>query len=90
MGHGGGRLCLRHIRPRERELLAYHLHPYTRAVPGPHLHFGAAADVGFALFVTAHFPTGSVSLAEVLLFASRDLGVEPVREDWAAFLEPEP
>lgn len=70
----------------EQEILAFHLH----AGQGPHLHIGAGAGELFEPLYKAHVPTGQVELAEVALMLVRDFGVEPLRADWEAVLNPAP
>jgi hypothetical protein len=55
--------------------------PYTK----PHLHVrGLNTPLPMG---KAHFPTGRISIEEVLLFAIRELGIEVRRPDAVAFLE---
>lgn len=64
-----------------RELIAFHWNPADR--PGPHVHVRCAGG----RLTKAHIPTGGpVALASVLAFAIRDLGVEPLRDDWQTIL----
>jgi hypothetical protein len=75
------------LRAGERELLAYHWHPRGLSPhTDPHMHLGAAAELGFADLGTAHLPTGRIGLEHVLRLAIRDLGVEPRRGDWREVL----
>jgi hypothetical protein len=72
-----------------RELLAYHWHAAGPSpVVSPHLHLGAALlrPELARPFGRAHWPTGHVTLTELLRVAIVDLGVEPLRDDWAARL----
>lgn len=52
----------------------------------PHLHLGARARVGRSELVGAHLPTGRVIIARVLRLAIAELGVRPIRADWARYL----
>jgi hypothetical protein len=71
----------------DREILAYHWHPEGPShVLTPHLHLGPAAEVGRALLLAAHLPTGQVTLREVLRLAIETFGVEPARRDWERVL----
>ena len=75
------------LRAGERELLAYHWHPRGLSPhTAPHMHLGAAAELGFADLGSAHLPTGHIGLDDVLRLAIRDLGVEPRRGDWRQVL----
>lgn len=68
-----------------RELLAYQWHAVGRSlVVSPHLHLGAALlrPERARPFGRTHWPTGPVTLAEILRTAIADLGVEPLRDDW--------
>jgi hypothetical protein len=71
-----------------RNLLAYHLHPSALPVTWPHLHLGPAAGGLLRAVATAHLPTGTVEPEDVLFLAIRELGVEPLRENWPAILGP--
>ena len=65
----------------ERELLAYHWHPQgVSPIIWPHLH--VSASVAPIDLTRAHLPTGPVALR----CAAADLGVRPLRQDWAAVL----
>jgi hypothetical protein len=73
----------------DREILAYHWHPDGQShVTTPHLHLGPGAEVGRAALLTAHLPTGPVSIHEVLRLAIESLGTEPSRRDWDAVFRP--
>lgn len=67
------------------EVLAYHYHPHVSASDFPHLHLGAALLKEPAL-AGMHLPTGWVGLDQVILLTLRDLGVAPLRPDYAAVL----
>lgn len=70
----------------ERGILSYHWHPVGRShVTFPHFHLDlrtSPLDLS-----KAHFPTGMISLVDVIRLAIVDLGVEPHRTDWRAVLE---
>jgi len=70
----------------QQEIFSFHWHPVGHSfMATPHLHLHVqtpAVDLH-----KAHFPTGFVSLAAVLRFLIRDLGVEPLHNDWAAVLD---
>ena len=70
-----------------REIFAYHW-PSTGPSPitTPHLHLGAASQV-VAPMTNAHFPTGSISLPDLVRLLIRDLAVPPLRPDWESVLE---
>jgi hypothetical protein len=71
----------------DREILAYHWHPDGAShVRTPHLHLGPGAEAGYLPLATAHLPTGHVPLGDVLRLAVGDLGVAPIRQDWARVL----
>jgi len=68
-----------------RELLTYHWHAIGPSpVVSPHLHLGAGLlrPELARPFGRTHWPTGPVTLPEVLRVAVADLGVEPLRADW--------
>ncbi len=54
------------------------------ALPYPHLHLGAAVDVGRAELEGAHIPTGRVALEQVLRFAIETFRVRTVAAGPAA------
>lgn len=80
-----------------RLIVGYHWHPSGgRGVDFPHLHVGrqfsrpefpsgirGRAD----RLVRAHLPTGPILLPVVLRLAIAELGVEPIRPDWAMVLD---
>lgn len=80
-----------------RELIAYHWNAVGDGrVKTPHLHVGrffvhAGLPGPFRALVNrlgkAHLPTGYVTLAEILRVTITDLGVEPLRDDWAEVLD---
>lgn len=75
-----------------RRAFAYHWHPLgteATAVRYPHVHVGkAVSSTILGKPVTElHFPSGRVSLEEVLTFAVNELHVEPLRDDFAVVLE---
>lgn len=78
------------LRHREgQELLVFQWHPTGQSpVTWPHLHLGSRLlrPELARPFASAHLPTGQVTLAAVLCVAIADLGVEPLRDDWAARL----
>jgi len=66
-----------------REIVSFQWHPRGRgALPYPHLHLGAAAEVGRAELEGAHIPTGRVALEQVLRFAIETFRLRPRRGDW--------
>lgn len=72
----------------EREVIAYHWHPAGASnVTRPHAHLGVAAKVGHPGLLQAHLPTNRVSIEDFLLLGIRDLGVQPLRDDWQEILE---
>lgn len=75
-----------------QEIVAYQWHP---AVPNgvvvPHVHFGPASarpdsTVRPGELHKVHFPTGIVSLTEVIRLAIEEFHVEPRRSDWDTIL----
>lgn len=71
------------------EVIAFHRHPTGRGVgiPFPHLHLHLGRALGaIDLGAKAHVPTGRVSLEAVVAFPIRELGVRPLRPDWATIL----
>jgi hypothetical protein len=70
-----------------REIVAYQWHPGQGSIDFPHLHIGTRIP---AILGAAHkhpFPTGRVSLEDVLRLAIREFGVEPARDDWEEVLD---
>lgn len=66
-----------------RELFAYHWHPESRSpITFPHLHLSRGGEAILLNVEQAHFPTGMVSLPEVLRRFIRDFAVGPQRDDW--------
>lgn len=70
----------------DREIVSYHWHPQVFGIAFPHLHLGPGAKAGRPELQTAHLPTGTVALPDVVLLAVRDFGVTPLRPDWPAVL----
>lgn len=70
----------------QRELFAYHWHPQSRSpITFPHLHLGSSGQVA-RLLSNAHFPTGPVTLPEVIRLIITDFEVSPRRGDWVRLL----
>jgi hypothetical protein len=83
----------------DRELFAYHWHPDGLSpTVEPHLHMSGVAS--FLLppsqesqkstelpLNKAHFPTGPVTLQQVIRLLIEDLGVEPRTPNWRQVLE---
>lgn len=65
---------------RGREVFSYHWQPDGPKVKFPYLH------VEHPHFKKAHFPTGRISLEEVLRLLIVDFGVRPLRSDWDKIL----
>ncbi len=61
---------------RGHEVFSYHWQPDAPEIKFPHIH------VEHPNFKKAHFPTGRISLEEVLRLLITDFGVEPLRSDW--------
>lgn len=84
----------------DRELFAYHLHPFGLSpIEAPHMHFKGALPIALSPQTTnsvpleldlshAHFPTHRIELADLVRFLIRDLGVAPRRSDWETVLSP--
>ena len=81
-----------------RELFVYHWHPSGRSQNrDPHLHIsavtlrltgGRSRQVDRKLPIDkAHFPTGQVTLQQVIRLLIEDLGVEPRVPNWQEVLE---
>ncbi len=76
------------------EIVIYHYDPRPdpdpkadpeKKVLTPHLHVRGLEN---PLFLgKAHFPTGRVSIEEVLRFAVRELGVIPINDNWRTILD---
>jgi hypothetical protein len=70
----------------QRELFAYHWHPTGHShVTEPHLHISGRTDP--AELGDAHFPTGPITLADVVRLLIRDFQVRPRRADWSRILD---
>jgi hypothetical protein len=63
------------------ELVSWHWHPRS-GTPGPHLHV-ASAEVSRR----CHLPSGRVSIEAVLRLLITEIGVPPLRADWAEVLD---
>jgi hypothetical protein len=73
---------------REREIFSYHWHPRGQSpITYPHLHLAQGAEVGRDEVREAHFPTGRISLEEVLQLVIIEFHVKPLRRDWADILQ---
>jgi hypothetical protein len=73
---------------REREIFSYHWHPRGQSpIIYPHLHLAQGAEVGRDDVRGAHFPTGRISLEEVLRLVIEEFHVKPLRHDWADILQ---
>ena len=71
----------------DREVL-YHWHPHGESdVTFPHLHLRTGSQLGSTDLSQVHFPTGRVSLEDVLRLAIQELGVTPKRTDWMEALD---
>ncbi len=70
------------------ELIRFEWHPERGTAGYPHLHIhGRSADR--IITDRTHIPSGRVSLASVVRFAIEELGVRPLRPDWATVLAKE-
>lgn len=75
-----------------KELLTYHYHPSSdrSRVKRPHLHLRSAAGV-IPVLAAGHYPTGRVSLEEVVWMLLNDqdnqFGVRPLANNWRAILQ---
>jgi len=66
-----------------REFLRFEWHPDVPDMTYPHAHIGLAAFGGTSIISErAHIPTGWITLLHVLVYAMRDHGIAPVRDDW--------
>lgn len=71
------------IRHEDRELVSYHWHPSGKSpISQPHMHVGAAVQIGDRWLGKVHLPTGMVGLEQIIALAVVELGVEPLRDDW--------
>ena len=67
----------------DSELVSYHWHPSGKStITQPHMHVGAAVQIGDQWLGKVHLPTGMVGLEQVIALAIVELGVEPLRDDW--------
>lgn len=72
------------------ELFTFHWHPTGPShMTEPHLHLGPRLSASGFDVSGVHVPTGQIGLAQVVLFAIRDLGVTPRRRDWRSILNEE-
>ena len=72
----------------DHEIVAYHWHPAGESdVTRPHVHLGIGAKIKHLGLLRAHLPTNRIAAEDFLLLAIRDLGVEPLRDDWREVLE---
>ena len=62
-----------------REIVAYQWHPEQVSIDFPQLHIGTGVGASLGSVHKYHFPTGRVSLEDVLRLAIREFQVEPVR-----------
>lgn len=70
-----------------REIVAYHWHPKQGSAYNlPHLHIETGIGASLGDVHKYHFPTGRVSLEDVLRLAIAEFGVEPERTDWEEVL----
>lgn len=69
-----------------REIVAYQWHPEQGSIDFPHLHIGTGVGASLGSVHKYHFPTGRVSLEDVLRLAIREFQVQPVRADWEEVL----
>lgn len=69
------------------ELIAYHWHPEGTDIPYPQVHVGQGVlkDKEYRL-QEKHFPTGRISLEQVMVLAMKEFGVKPIRQDWETVL----
>jgi hypothetical protein len=68
-----------------QRILAYHWHPLGRStITSPHLHTRQTIPIDLT---RVHLPTGDVPLTAVLRLAIAELGVRPLRPDWANVLD---
>jgi hypothetical protein len=71
-----------------REIIAYQWHPERgSAYNFPHLHIGTGIGASLGEIHKYHFPTGRVSLEDVLRLAIKEFGAQPARADWEDILE---
>ena len=71
-----------------KEIIAYHWHPERgSAYNFPHLHIGTGVGASLGSIHKHHFPTGRVSLEDVLRLAIKEFGATPARADWEGVLE---
>ncbi len=71
-----------------RELVAYHWHPHGAGpVTWPHVHLGPAVGDLWRPATHAHFPTGQVTIEDIVRLAIREFGATPRRADWEAVLQ---
>lgn len=71
-----------------KELLGFHFHPHERSpITYPHLHVYSATGIDRHGLAKTHIPTGHVPLESVLRYVVTELGVTPLRRDWADVLD---
>jgi hypothetical protein len=70
-------------------LFCFHWEPHS-TVKYPHVHLGfAAKGHGLPIDNKAHIPSGRVAVEDIVTFLVSDLGVKPLKEDWADILAAE-
>ena len=75
------------------EVVAYHWHPESaEGAADPHVHFGPASArpdsaVRPGELHKVHFPTGFVTLEDVIRLLIEEFNVEPRRSDWREVLD---
>jgi hypothetical protein len=73
--------------PPHDEIVAYHWHPASRsAVRYPHLHISAGSGVQRLDIRQAHFPTGRITIGQILRLVVTEFNVRPLRDDWELVL----
>jgi hypothetical protein len=71
------------------DLFCFHWEPHS-TVKYPHVHLGfAAKGHGLPIDNKAHIPSGRVAVEDIVTFLVSDLGVKPLKEDWADILAAE-
>ncbi|MCU1318985.1 MAG: hypothetical protein JWP98_503 [Edaphobacter sp.] len=69
-----------------KDVFCFHWEPHSR-VQYPHLHLGfATKGHGLPIDNKAHIPSGRVAVEDLVAFLISDLGVKPLKANWADIL----
>jgi len=73
----------------KKDVFCFHWEPHSK-VKYPHLHLGfATKGHGLPLDNKAHILSGRVALEDLVTFLISDMGVKPLKDNWAGILAAE-